>query len=306
MCCNAEYYSGDTTANHAGGGIGRSQYASGNGGTVTVAGGNTAMALAPGPFTTTGTQTVPGGTHFPEGTGDITKFEPPLSGGDMSAAASPGLVCPQHGSGNGQPTTASVIANVDQTNPKIKEYIEGQAFYAAFAPSQYSLPTTSTTAATQTARANKQKKCAEEITSMVKLNKIAASAASATKYGFSYSAINFPLWRVAIGTAPAVADYTVPNGYCYANACFEDFATIGTQSTFKGTEKLGELVSGPNMASAADGKACGRANGACAAAPAAWSGAPAQMGKCTSTTTAGDSDCSAAAILGTTGALPVV
>merc|ERR1712224_1016765 len=130
---------------------------------------------------------------------------PPLSGGDMSAAASPGLMCPQHGSGNGQPTTASVIANVDQTNPKIKEYIEGQAFYAAFAPSQYSLPTTSTTAETQTA--------------------------SATKYGFSYSAINFPLWRVAIGTAPAVADYTVPNGYCYANACFEDFATIGTQST---------------------------------------------------------------------------
>merc|ERR1712224_700489 len=74
MCCNAEYYSGDTTANHAGGGIGRSQYASGNGGTVTLAGGTNNMALAPGPFTTTGTQTVPGGTHFPEGTGDITKL----------------------------------------------------------------------------------------------------------------------------------------------------------------------------------------------------------------------------------------
>merc|ERR1712224_539293 len=302
MCCNAEYYSGDTTANHAGGGIGRSQYASGNGGTVTLAGGTNNMALAPGPFTTTGTQTVPGGTHFPEGTGDITKFEPPLSGGDMSAAVSPGLMCPQHGSGNGQPTTASVIANVDQTNPKIKEYIEGQAFYAAFAPSQYSLPTTSTTAETQTARANKQKKCAEEITSMVKLNKIAASAASATKYGFSYSAINFPLWRVAIGTAPAVADYTVPNGYCYANACFEDFATIGTQSTFKGTEKLVSLVSGPNTAVIdATPTACGRANVACGAAPATWNGGPAVMNKagCTATT------CTAAGVLNTTGAIPV-
>merc|ERR1712057_130161 len=169
MCCNAEYFSAD--------GVGRAPYERGD---------NTANP-------------VPGNTAFPEGTGDIAEFEPPLSGGDMSAAVSPGTMCPQHGSGNGQPTTASVIANVKLTNPKMKEYVEGQAFYAAFAPSQYSLPTTSTTEATQTARANKQKKCAEEITQMMKLNKIAASEASATKFGFSYSAINFPLWRVAIG-----------------------------------------------------------------------------------------------------------
>merc|ERR1711959_113434 len=262
MCCNAEYFSAD--------GVGRAPYESGdnteNPGSVANPTDSAAANPPPGPFTG---NLVPDNTAFPEGTGDISEFEPPLSGGDMSAAVSPGTMCPQHGSGNGQPTTASVIANVKLTNPKMKEYVEGQAFYAAFAPSQYSLPTTSTTEATQTARANKQKKCAEEITQMMKLNKIAASEASATKFGFSYSAINFPLWRVAIGTSPAVADYTVPNGYCYANACIADFANIGTQSTFKGSEKLGELVSGPNMASAADGEACGRANGACAAPPAA-------------------------------------
>merc|ERR1712078_376125 len=57
-----------------------------------------------------------------------------------------------------------------------------------------------------------------------------------------------------------------------------DFAKVGTQSTFKGTEKLGELVSGPNMAVIdATPTACGRANVACATAPATWNGGPAGM-----------------------------
>merc|ERR1712188_319014 len=112
------------------------------------------------------------------------------------------------------------------------ELLEGQAFYAALAPSQYTLPTTSTTATTQ------------------------ADAAAGT-WGFSYSAIEFPLWKVGIGDGSSPSQYTVPNGYCYANACFEDFASIGTQSTFKGTEKFGELVSGPNMGASKTGEACG-------------------------------------------------
>merc|ERR1739848_680247 len=118
---------------------------------------------------------------------------------------------------------------------------------------------------------------------------------------YSYSAVEFPLWKVAIGASDN-AVFTVPNGYCYANACLDDFAKVGTQSTFKGTEKLGELVKGPNMAVVDATTACGRANVACAAAPATWNGGPAVMNKvgCTATT------CTAAGILNTTGAIPVV
>merc|ERR1719191_325671 len=169
-------------------------------------------------------------------------------------------------------------------------------------------------ATTQTARAKKQRMCAEHITSMMKLNKKAASTptgtaqtnpatagAAASVFKYSYSAVEFPLWKVAIGPSDN-AVFTVPNGYCYANACFDDFAKVGTQSTFKGTEKLGELVSGPNMAVIdATPTACGRANVACATPPATWNGGPAVMNKlgCTATT------CTAAGILNTTGAIPV-
>ena len=123
--------------------------------------------------------------------------------------------------------------------------------------------------------------------------------AEAGKFGHSYSAINFPLWKVGIGAGTTPNQYTVPNGYCYANACFDDFAKVGTQSTFKGAEKLGQLVSGPNMAIVADNEACGRANTACAAAPTTWNGGPAVMATCYG------SDCTTAGILNTTGAIPV-
>merc|ERR1719359_1226530 len=256
FCCNAEYYGPD--------GLGRAQpyYQSGNTGAVA----NQGIAL-------------PTGVVAPTGTGLLSAFNPPLVGGDMSAESSPGDMCPAHGSGNGY-TAKTYSAIYAQTSPPMKELLEGQAFYAALAPSQYSLPTTSTTAATQTARAKKQKKCAEHITSMMKLNKKAeslgamvtnpadntateatatgsgTSSAAETVFDYSYSSIDFPLWKVALGAGSPAAKYTVPNGYCYANACFDDFAKVGTQSTFKGTEKLGELVKGPNMASIdADGAA---------------------------------------------------
>merc|ERR1711959_382834 len=93
-------------------------------------------------------------------------FQP---GGATEAAVSPGTMCPAHGSGDGK--TAKVTANIGLENPALKEMLEGQAFYAALAPSQYNIPTTSTTATTQTARAKKQRICAEHITSMMKLNK---------------------------------------------------------------------------------------------------------------------------------------
>merc|ERR1711959_879636 len=158
FCCNAEYYGPD--------GTGRAQpyYVSGNN-----AGATDGVALP---------STIPP----PTGTGLLSAFNPPLSGGDMSTEDSPGLMCPAHGSGDGYTlkTQAEIYATV---SPPMKEYLEGQAFYAALAPSQYSIPTTSTTAATQTANAKKQKKCAEHITSMMKLNKIAASKATMAASG---------------------------------------------------------------------------------------------------------------------------
>jgi len=244
-------------------------------------------------------------TVRPTGTGLLSGFVPPLSGGDMTSAVSPGTMCPAHGSGNGK--TAKTVANIGLDNPALKELLEGQAFYAALAPSQYDIPTTSTTAATQTANAKKQRMCAEQITDMMKLSKVAANtpgtgaAGTISTFANSYSAVEFPLWKVAVGASDSPV-YTVPSGYCYANACFDDFAKVGTQSTFKGTQKLGELVSGPNMAVIdATPTACGRANVACATPPATWNGGPAVMNKlgCTATT------CTAAGILNTTGAIPV-
>merc|ERR1739848_159121 len=164
-------------------------------------------------------------TARPAGTGLLSAFVPPLSCGDMTSAVSPGTMCPAHGSGNGK--TAKTVANIGLDNPALKELLEGQAFYAALAPSQYDIPTTSTTAATQTANAKKQKMCAEHITDMMKLSKVAANtpgtgaAGTISTFANSYSAVEFPLWKVAVGASDS-AVYTVPSGYCYANACFDD------------------------------------------------------------------------------------
>merc|ERR1712118_457720 len=244
--------------------------------------------------------------------GSVSEFEPPLAGGVMAAESPVGTMCPMHGSGNGYST--STVGNVNQVNPSETLLLEGQAFYVSLAPSQYSLPLTSTTAETQTANEAKQKQCATHITSMMKMSKAVAVESSGTppsftdgeettgtpgKFGYDYSAIDFLLWKVGIGSADPVNQYIVPNGYCYANACFNDFAEVGTQSTFKGAEKLGELVQGPNMALVEAGEACGRANAACAAPPATWNGAPAVMATCYG------SDCTTAGILATTGVIPM-
>merc|ERR1711977_84613 len=116
----------------------------------------------------------------------VSGFVPPLSGGDMAAEVSTGGMCPAHSKGT---TGSGTVGNAAQTNPAMVELLEGQAFYAALAPSQYSLPTTSSTATTQAARAAKQRKCADAITSMMKLNKKAKVDAAAGAFGFSYSAV---------------------------------------------------------------------------------------------------------------------
>merc|ERR1712072_422284 len=89
--------------------------------------------------------------------GAISAYNPPLTGGDMSAETSPGVMCPAHSKDDGYSTTT--VGNVDQDNPAETELLEGQAFYVSLAPSQFSLPTTSTTAATQKANEAKQKQC---------------------------------------------------------------------------------------------------------------------------------------------------
>merc|ERR1712124_215489 len=134
------------------------------------------------------------------GVGPVSDYEPPLAGGVMAAESSVGTMCPMHGSGNGYST--STVGNVNQVNPSETLLLEGQAFYVSLAPSQYSLPLTSTTDETQTANEAKQKQCATHITSMMKMCK------------------------VGIGSADPVNQYIVPNGCCYANACFNDFAEV--------------------------------------------------------------------------------
>merc|ERR1739847_252254 len=166
--------------------------------------------------------TLPAGTQV----NGVDTYAKTVFGGatkDMTSAVSPGTMCPAHGSGNGK--TAKTVANIGLDNPALKELLEGQAFYAALAPSQYDIPTTSTTAATQTANAKKQKMCAEHITDMMKLSKVAANtpgtgaAGTISTFANSYSAVEFPLWKVAVGASDS-AVYTVMNKKgCTATTC---------------------------------------------------------------------------------------
>merc|ERR1711907_843373 len=175
------------------------------------------------------------------GVGPVSEFEPPLAGGVMAAESSVGTMCPMHRSGNGYST--STVGNVNQVNPSETLLLEGQAFYVSLAPSQYSLPLTSTTAETQTANEAKQKQCATHITSMMKMNKEAIVASTGTaptfaatspfgtagtpgKFGYSYSAIDFPLWKVGIGSTDPSTSTSCPT----ATATLMPASTISPRS----------------------------------------------------------------------------
>merc|ERR1711904_120378 len=213
-------------------------------------------------------------------------------------------------------------------NVKEKEFLEGQAFFASVAPSMYVLPKVNSLQATQTANAAKQKKCAQTLTTMLKMNQIAkgtstdatvckadgrvtagtTGTSNAACYGAGYSAVPYPLWKVKIGDA-SPAEYVVPNGYCYANACIEDFAAVGTATAFKGPPKLSTLQASPDMSSnpSTTTNACGRANAACAAPPSTWNGGAAIFTKCSKTTDvlgAPTRDCTDAELKGQIGMLP--
>jgi hypothetical protein len=264
-------------------------------------------------------------------------FVPPFVGGDMSGsttataltAKSPGGMCPASGN--------NILGLSVYASPTEKNLLEGQAFYAVIAPMQYTMQKTSTVVTTQQNNAAKQKVCAETLTKMYKVNQTPATTAtdgggcenpnggallagglSGVKNcrGSDVNAIDYPIWKVKIGSSPAGTggiDYFVPNGYCYANACFEDFATVGLNSSFKGATKLAALVKSPDMSSnpttqgtapLATG-ACGRANKACAAPPASWTGGAAEFELCPITNVAaGTSTCTTAQKEAQMGRLP--
>merc|ERR1739847_17254 len=136
-------------------------------------------------------------------------------------------------------------------------------------------------------------------------NQALTGAGTAACTGTFESAVEYPLWLVGIGGSTTPASYAVPNGYCYANACLEDFAAVGTATAFKGVQKLSTLQSSPDMASNPTTKtnACGRANAACVAAPSTWNGGEAIFTVCSKT--AGDaSACTLAEKQGQVGMLP--
>merc|ERR1711985_58142 len=147
-------------------------------------------------------------------------------------------------------------------------------------------------------------KCkADALVTATTANQALTTGAACT--GTAKFAVGYPLWLVGIGGSTTPASYAVPNGYCYANACLEDFAAVGTATAFKGVQKLSTLLSSPDMSSnpTTSTNACGRANAACAAPPSTWNGGAAVFAKCTKT--AGDaSACSDAEKQGQVGMLP--
>jgi len=77
-------------------------------------------------------------------------------------------------------------------------------------------------------------------------------------------AVVFPSWKVHIGAYGNVGSYLAPNGFCYVNACLDEFVSHATSG---GGMHMGLLVSSPNMGRPKGDKGCGRAYAACLAAP---------------------------------------
>jgi hypothetical protein len=270
--------------------------------------------------------------------------------GTMASETSPGGQCSQAATSS---STSDIVGVSNIENPTETLLLEGQAFYAVMAPTQFVLPKDAAkTTAVQTANAARQNTCSRTLTQMLKMNQFAAgrnfksgkslgsggtdatttatcraptaemcttatstfpgaqstggqtpctpsgagTAATADAFcdGLDYSPIENPLWPVAIGTGGTPNKYIVPSGYCYANACFNDYVDVAFKTDM--STKLASLIKSPDMnsnpSSLADAfGSCGRANKACAAPPTGWSGAAAKFEKCTAVT-GGKSVCS--------------
>jgi hypothetical protein len=312
FCCDAQYYSVD--------GIGRDVAEYGT------------IATTPAAASAGTSATIPDGTG-PQNIGvqvgfvANSQYTTQPTGGIMAQEVSPGVMCPVSSKGGVKGVSKYV-------NPQQVYQLEGQAFYAVMAGMQRAIVSpVGVQSATQTSNAARQKKCSETITTMMKMNGVSASTdttgngpagavcsvadslsavqTTTQQYcrGTDKSAIQFPTWSVAIGagTASTVTKYNVPNGYCYANKCFDDLMTVATEPGFKGVTKLGVLVSSPDMGSnpTATGTSCGRANGACTAAPTGWTGGEVVMEKCSTAALAnGNTGCDATAIQKQFGVIP--
>jgi hypothetical protein len=268
----------------------------------------------------------------------------------MASETSPGGQCSQAATSS---STSDIVGVSNIENPTETLLLEGQAFYAVMAPTQFALPKDAgKTTAVQTANTARQNTCSRTLTQMLKMNQFAAgrnfksgkslgsggtdatatatcraptaemcstatgtfpgaestggqtpctssgpgtaSTADAFCDGLDYSPIENPMWPVAIGTGGTPKKYIVPSGYCYANACFNDYVDVAFKTDM--STKLASLIKSPDMnsnpSSLADAfGSCGRANKACAAPPTGWSGAAAKFEKCTAVT-GGKSVCS--------------
>merc|ERR1712010_235544 len=240
-----------------------------------------------------------------------------VTGESMEVEVSPGVMCPVSSTGGTKGLS-------EYENPEQVFQLEGQAFYACMAGIQRSIfSPVGTTKSVQDANAARQKKCSETITKMMKMNlgvavcaiqdALASSQTTTAQFcrGTDKSAIQFPTWSVGIGdgTTATVTKYNVPNGYCYANACFNDLAGVSTETVFSGVAKLGTLVSSPDMGSNPTSAtvACGRANGACAVPPSGWTGGEVVVEKCTKGALAtGNTGCDTADISKQLGVIPTV
>jgi len=306
FCCDAAYYSTD--------GVGRD--ATGYGTLATIA----------APTATTGTQDLSTTGFVPN-----SQFTPvQFTGESMETEVSPGVMCPVSSTGG----TKGVS---EYENPEQVFQLEGQAFYACMAGIQRSIfSPVGVTKSIQDSNVARQKKCSETITKMMKMNlgvdastattglgpggavcaiqdALASSQTTTQQFcrGTLQSAIQFPTWSVGIGdgTTATVTKYNVPNGYCYANACFNNLAGVSTETAFSGVAKLGTLVSSPDMGSnpTSGTKACGRANGACAVPPPGWTGGEVVVEKCAKGALAtGNTGCDTADISKQLGVIPTV
>merc|ERR1739848_198920 len=112
----------------------------------------------------------------------------------------PGGVCTDGDSSTSVKKGLPEAVNVEQ-----EEFLEGQAFYTCLAPSQYVLPKVNSVVATQTANAAKQKKCAQTLTSMLKLNTVSAGTKTDDERCINSALLPATTANQAITTANAAA-----------------------------------------------------------------------------------------------------
>ena len=145
-------------------------------------------------------------------------------------------------------------------NPSEKSLLEGLAFFKPISGPMANGDTVLNNGGLDAAAKARNAKCAETINAMLSWNDAGDGA------------VVFPTWNVYAGTlGETQGPYTVPSGFCYAQACLDLFMT---SSAPQGGLVHGELVASPQMGNGKSNSGCGHAYGACVATPSGWNGAP--------------------------------